>query len=131
MKRLWIMFLVLGVALFGFSTATFGATLLCHYEFDEGSGTEIDDSSASENDGDLYNGVGWTEGITGYAGDFDGDNDYANSGSNLSTTDGITVAAWIRPDALSGYQTICSIGGQSGSTGFIWMQIYDDDRLWW
>ncbi|MDP8227605.1 MAG: LamG-like jellyroll fold domain-containing protein [Candidatus Celaenobacter polaris] len=75
------------------------------WNFDEGSGTTAADSSDSGNDGTLGEGDAasdWTTDTAYGAGalDFDGDNDYVDLYTSVSSTytNNFTVAAWVKPD---------------------------------
>ncbi len=75
------------------------------WNFDEGSGTTAADSSDSGNDGTLGEGDAasdWTTDTAHGAGalDFDGDNDYVDLYTSVSSTytNNFTVAAWVKPD---------------------------------
>jgi len=69
--------------------------------------------SAGTNDGTLNNGAGFATGQFGQAFDFDGINDFVqvpdNASLDISST--ITIAAWVRPEA---------IGASDGTTGILW-----------
>ncbi|NIO44180.1 MAG: hypothetical protein GTN36_01330 [Candidatus Aenigmarchaeota archaeon] len=72
------------------------------FDFDEGSGTKVHDSSGYENDGTIYGtGISWTNGKFGSALDFPGtDERYVNvsDSPSLDITDEITIEAWIYPE---------------------------------
>jgi len=69
--------------------------LVGYWKFDEVSGATASDSSGNNNTGTLANGPSWTKGKFGNALNFDGMNDYVDTGSDLFGTGNITVSAWI------------------------------------
>jgi len=72
------------------------------WHLDEGIESTASDSSGAGNDGTLSGGK------FGNALSFDGAGDYVEVGddSTLDITDGITLEAWIYPDAVNGYRTV-------------------------
>jgi parallel beta-helix repeat protein len=79
-------------------------SLEAHWPFSEGWGQITNDTSGNDNDGILMpaypsNVPVWTNGISGYALDFDGLDDYVSVQDDytLDITDQLTVEAWIRP----------------------------------
>lgn len=82
--------------------------LVAAYGFDEGSGSSVADSSGHSNAGTV-SGASWsTSGKFGKALDFDGTNDKVSvaDSNSLDLTNGMTVSAWVKPDALGGYRTV-------------------------
>ncbi len=68
------------------------------WDFDEGAGTVVYDSSPYGNTGTLVNGPVWTSGKYGGAITFDGTNDYINiTGSSVKSGKDITVSFWVNP----------------------------------
>jgi hypothetical protein len=96
--------------------------LVTLYHFDENSDFTAGDSSGNGNDGTIH-GASWTNGISGYALEFDGSGDYVDCGedASLKITTNITVSAWILPNALENSDKFVSnfgyVGGGS-STGY-------------
>ena len=91
------------------------AGLVGAWSFDEGSGTNAADASGSGNTGTLA-GAGWNaSGRFGKAVSFDGVNDWVSvaDSASLDVTSGITIEAWLRPTALSGWDT--GVMKESGS----------------
>ena len=89
-------------------------TLVLDLRLDEGSGTVAHDWSRYKNDGTIYE-AGWTSGppygpYKGYALDFDGVDDYVDSGNDasLDLTEAVTVEAWIKIEDYAPYQAIVS-----------------------
>lgn len=75
-----------------------------HWDFNEGTGTILGDSSGYDNDGTIH-GATWVTGIEGKALQLDGINDYINVGNGYSLNPGnaITVATWFKPESYVGY----------------------------
>jgi hypothetical protein len=80
-----------------------------YWALDEGTGTTAADSTGN-NDGTLYNGPQWIDGISGKALDFDGSNEYVEvpDTDDLSFGDGLvdspfTISAWIKMDKRSNF----------------------------
>jgi hypothetical protein len=79
------------------------------WNFDEGSGTTVGDSSGFGNTGLAQNGMGWNAGKFGTAGAFDGINDQVSvpDSASLSVTGpAITLEAWVQPTAVNGYRVL-------------------------
>jgi hypothetical protein len=110
-------------------TATFNATqsptgLVGAWGFNEGGGTTVTDSSGSGNNGTLSGaGATWsTAGRYGGALSFNGSsgNVTVPNSASLNFNSSYTLEAWVRPTALSGYQTIF-IKEVTGGCGY-WLQ---------
>jgi hypothetical protein len=71
--------------------------LIGYWQFDEGKGNEIKDSSGNDIKGRAFN-IKWVKGIEGYALEFKG-NGYVDCGKDkiLDITDAITIEVWIKP----------------------------------
>lgn len=85
------------------------AGLVAAYSFDEASGTSAADSSGNGNRGTLVNGATWsTTAKFGTAASFDGVNDRIDvaDSNSLDLTTAMTLEAWVRPTANSGYRTV-------------------------
>jgi hypothetical protein len=85
-----------------------GATgLVAAYGFDEGSGTATADKSGTGNNATISGATWSTAGHTGNALSFDGVNDrvFAADVASLDVTR-MTLSAWVRPSALSGWRTV-------------------------
>ena len=94
--------------------------LVGYWTFDEGSGTDLHDYSGNENHGITYGGPQWVNGVSGYALEFDGVDDYVlipNSAS-LSITDfPICIAVWLKKYPKTGTYKSASVvwkGDRSG-----------------
>jgi hypothetical protein len=82
--------------------------LVASYSFDEGSGTVADDSSGNGLNGSISNATWTSAGKFGGALSFNGTSsivDIADADA-LDLTAGMTLEAWVRPTALSGYRTV-------------------------
>lgn len=80
-------------------------SLVAHWKFDDGSGTQAIDSSGNGNDGTI-SGATWVTGHYGVAAtalSFDGSNDYIDLGDvfDFDYTDSWTVSAWINANSLT------------------------------
>jgi hypothetical protein len=78
------------------------------FGFEEASGTAATDSSGSGNNGTVSGATRSTSGRFGRALSFDGAGDIVNvpDTSSLDLTTGMTLEAWVRPSALSGWRTV-------------------------
>ena len=77
------------------------------YHFNEGTGTNVTDSSDYGNDGIIHNAT-WTDGISGNALNFDGVDDYVEiaDDDSLDLTTGATLEAWVKTNTLTDCHTI-------------------------
>lgn len=96
-----------------------GQNGIAYYPFSEGTGTTTADE-AGDHDGTLVNGPTWTTGTSGNALQFN-NNAYVDTGASLvdTTRNNYTVAAWVRMDALGGFQTAVSQDGDVHSGYFL------------
>jgi hypothetical protein len=114
-----------------------------HLSFDEGYGGTAYDSSIYENNGLLYPGTDgsntssssmWTKnGRVNGAMEFDGDSDYigVNSSENLNLDDEYSVAIWLKPYKISGFNFVIN-QSDSGVYKQFGMDIYNNDlRVGW
>jgi myo-inositol-hexaphosphate 3-phosphohydrolase len=86
------------------STSPPPVTLLAgHWKMDEGSGTLLLDASGNSNTASTVNGPSWVTGVSGQALRLSGNGQYATVPDNasLDITGSITLALWIRPEALA------------------------------
>jgi len=93
--------------------------MISHWNFDEGEGTMVDDCWGG-NDGTIH-GAQWTTGVVGSALSFDGVDDYVYvpNDASLSTpasTQKLTIEAWIKINALTGFPGILSKRGPNPYT---------------
>ena len=77
--------------------------LVAAYNFNEGSGTVLNDLSGNGNQGTLVNGPVWSTGKYGGALTFDGANDLVtiNDATSLHLTNVMTLEAWVRSTTTS------------------------------
>lgn len=90
------------------NTTVASGVIVALYNCDEGSGSTLNDSAGTANDGTLNSHVSWLEtGMYNSALSFDGDSArvYVVHGSELATY-WLTVQCWVYPIAFSGTQTI-------------------------
>lgn len=94
--------------------ATWDSTYGAVWHMKEGSGATMRDATANTNVGTLYQGVAWTNGVTGGALLFNGTTtNYvdAGKGASLSLTNRFTLSAWVCP---TDYHTNAFYGLQNG-----------------
>ena len=77
------------------------ADLILHWRFDETSGTTSHDANGNGHDSTLIGGPKWVPAKIGRALELDGSDDAVELGTFDVVGPGITLAGWIRPDALS------------------------------
>src|SRR2546430_8455339 len=84
------------------------AGLVAAYNFDEGSGTVVQDLSGNANHGTISGATWTTQGRYGGALQFDGINDIVNipDAASLDLASGMTLMAWVRPTANGGWRTV-------------------------
>jgi hypothetical protein len=84
------------------------ASLVASYNFDTGSGTSVADTTGNGRTGTITGATWSTAGRTGGAMSFDGSGDYVTvaDANSLDLTTGMTLQAWVRPSALSGWRTV-------------------------
>jgi alpha-L-arabinofuranosidase len=85
-----------------------------HWAFDEGAGTTAADSSGNGHTGTLGTGASWTGGrFGGHAVALDGTaaGTVSSAGPTVDTGHSFSVAAWVRPSAVTGAQDILSARG--------------------
>jgi hypothetical protein len=95
---------------------------VAYLKFDEGSGASANDSSGNNRNAALIGSAGWTTGLVGpFALNLPGVPDsYAQiPGDVLDTTKSYTVAAWVKLNAVGGYQTFVSEDGAGQSAFFL------------
>ncbi|MDO8303039.1 MAG: LamG domain-containing protein [Sedimentisphaerales bacterium] len=110
------------VAVLTILAGTANATLVAQWTFDEGSGTVAHDAVGGNN-GTLYNGAGWTSGVSGSAASFNrSTSSYIDVPDNVSLrfsqADSFTIAFWAKPSY--GGEVIAKMRGsdQSGFFGY-------------
>jgi Concanavalin A-like lectin/glucanases superfamily/Glycosyl hydrolases family 2, sugar binding domain/Glycosyl hydrolases family 2 len=96
-----------------------GLTGVGYWPMDEGSGTVTADA-AGDHDGTLVNGPTWTPGTSGSAVQFNGTNQYVDTGAAiLDTTGSYTTTAWVKLDSLGAFATAVSQDGDPHSAFFL------------
>jgi hypothetical protein len=100
------------------------ATPVGYWKFDEGTGATAYDNSGNGNNGTLINGPTWVNGRCNKALSFDGVDDYVScgNGASLNVTSSITVAAWVKFNALpSGLVVFASKDEGPGAQNHKWI----------
>jgi hypothetical protein len=96
------------------------------YPLDEGSGTVAKDAVGTH-DATLVNGPTWTAGHSGSALQFNGTDQYADTGAAiLDTTGNYSVSAWVRLDKRGSFATAVSQDGDTNSAFFLQYSGQDD-----
>jgi hypothetical protein len=96
-----------------------GLTGIGYWPLDEGSGTVTADL-AGDHDGTLVNGPTWVTGTSGNALQFNGSNQFVDTGAAIvATTGNYSAAAWVRLDSLGGFATAVSQDGDRNSAFFL------------
>ena len=108
--------------------------LVVYFAFEEGAGKTVADLSGNGNDGKLEGDSGWSDGTFGKAVNLGGKNGIVRveHSEMFEFTDGITIAAWIRPTLKAGpgtWQLVAAKGPDVQEffeillhpDGFIWM----------
>jgi hypothetical protein len=101
------------------------------WNFDEGSGSIVNDASGYSSNGTV-SGASWTNGKVWSALKFDGLDDYVDCGNNetLDPTQEATIEAWVKFDQLpSAAGHIMSIAGRSGGGTDLDVQAEGDNRF--
>lgn len=82
--------------------------LVAAYGFNEGAGASVGDQSGNANNGSIFQATWYTTGKYGKALAFDGSNDYVSvpDSNSLDLTNRMTLEAWVRPTATSGWRTV-------------------------
>lgn len=101
-------------------------SLIGYWPMDEGTGVITMDAGRNGNTGTLTNGPTWTTGKSGGALNFDGTNDFVSVGNanNLSTTNAITIEAWVKLPS-GGYSASHKMIASKG-TGAWYFSIYNN-----
>jgi hypothetical protein len=80
--------------------APYDNSLICNWNFDEGSGAIVHDSSGNGNNGSLYGGT-WVDGKYGDAVNLNGAlNNYVVSSNSFSSSTTGTISVWINPNGI-------------------------------
>ena len=93
-------FLPLGPVLFSSNGSAGTEDAAAAWHFDAGTGRKALDSSGNSNHGKIVGAI-WTEGVRGYALEFDGKDDYVQvpDSDSLDISEEITIASWIKVDS--------------------------------
>jgi len=93
--------------------------LIACWHFDEGNGSTAYDDSDNNNKGIIY-GATWIAGISGFALELDGIDDYISvtDSNSLDITGNITVEAWIYPHSMPWVAPLVSKGTNSSNYGY-------------
>lgn len=88
-------------------TVSSGNSLVAAFGFDAGAGTTAADSSGRGNNGTI-SGATWTAGRFGGALAFNGTTNWVtvNDANSLDLTTGMTLEAWVRPNALNSWNSV-------------------------
>jgi hypothetical protein len=104
--------------------------LVAAYGFEEGAGATLGDASGTGNAGTI-NGATWTTaGKYGSALSFNGTSNWVTvaDSNSLDLTTGMTIEAWLKPTALSGWTTAVLKERGSGATGGLAYSLYASDN---
>ncbi len=87
---------------------TGGSGLVAAYGFNEGTGSTVTDKTGNGNNGSIFQATWYTTGKYGKALAFDGSNDYVSvpDSNSLDLSTALTLEAWVRPTASSGWRTV-------------------------
>ena len=95
-----------------------GSDIVLELNFEEGSGSTVNDNSGNNNHGTITGATYTTNSKFGnYALSFDGLNDYVtiHDDSTLDITDELTLEAWIYPTAITDYDSIITKASDTSS----------------
>ena len=108
-------------------TATIAGTtgIIGQWRFDRTSGSAANDSSGLGDNGSLVNSPSHVTGKVNNALSFNGSNQYVDLGNPaaLNFTGAITLAAWIKPTSLSGFQSIVDHGYTTSPNSEVFLRI--------
>lgn len=102
--------------------------LIGHWTCNEGSGTDVLDSSGNGNHGTLQGGADWTGARCGYAVEMDGSGDWIDLGTVDIGTIAYTVGAWFKT-AGSSRQTIFAATKTGTSDHLMLLEVGTDGRI--
>ena len=100
--------------------------LVAAYAFEEGVGTSAADATGKLHTGAVSGATWITAGMYGKALSFDGVNDWVTvaDANDLDLTNGMTLEAWVRPAALTGWKTVVM---KEGTTTTLAYSLYAND----
>ncbi len=95
---------MLVISAYLFLPISIGFGMVGHWDFNEGTGNTIGDSTPSDNDGILFGGT-WVDGVDGGGIYLDGIDDYISVGNDdsLNPENGVTLSVWFKPISYVGY----------------------------
>jgi hypothetical protein len=127
-----ISFIVLSLMLAGVSEAKIEG-LVAHYKCDEGSGTEILDSSGIGNNGTIVGKADWGEGKYDKAFQFDGATyiDLAGKDFQQKPKDAITLCVWVNHEASGEDKEIFECIGTGHGSGQYHVEISPSNTMRW
>ncbi|HWA51560.1 MAG TPA: DUF2341 domain-containing protein [Patescibacteria group bacterium] len=100
-------------------TDTAGNPPVAYWNFDEGTGSTVNDSSGNSNTGTWQGTLGnqWATGKYGKGGNFNGSDNYVSTNTSTSTTTmpNFTSEAWFKTGTASGHDIISLGGTQTGT----------------
>ncbi|MHC4476697.1 MAG: LamG domain-containing protein [Planctomycetota bacterium] len=104
-----------------------------HWEFEEGGGSSVGDSSGYGNDGTAEGAYSWVDGRIGnYAMAFDGGRVLVPDAPELRPAGEITAAAWIYYSAAASYSArVVAKGADEGNRENFAMQVTSEDEFSW
>ncbi|QNU68190.1 M6 family metalloprotease domain-containing protein [Ruminiclostridium herbifermentans] len=103
--------------------------LIAHYNFDETSGTTVNDSSGLNYTAKLNGGAVWAEGQNGNAVSLDGKNGYVSIPTGiLSNVNEVTISTWVKLNSLTQWSRIWDFGIDTNSYMFLTPQS-DQNKL--
>jgi len=129
-KFMYLISLMLCLSLVATNAAQ--AELVGWWEFDEGGGTVVLDSSGNENNGTLHDNVRWSDGKIGLAMEFDGASHIEvpfSESLNLLNQGDFTTAAWFKVDELPTENKEVFQQGDNNGTGRTWLFVAADAEI--
>ena len=105
--------------------------LVLAFGFEEASGNPVVDSSAAPVNGTILGATRVAAGKIGRALSFDGVNDWVTvpdtTASKFDLTTGMTLEAWVKPTAMSGWETVLMKERGAAGTGLLSYALYAHD----
>jgi len=107
--------------------------LVFFFAFDEGSGDTVKDLSGFGNHGTINGKADWIKGKFGGGFHFDGKTSISvpNKEPLTSLTHPMSVAAWVNPDALGGWQNIIEMDRTAADKAGGWKFGFNVDKIVW
>src|SRR5581483_207551 len=110
------------VSIFRTHQALAASNLVGYWKFDEGSGSTTSDASGNGYTGTLQGSASWANGQIGSSSlslNGSGGTNVDIPATVIDTTQSFSVAAWVKLNSLSGYQTFVSIDGSQVSAFYL------------